>query len=378
MKYKKSMKKKFISLENIIRFLDKGIERKVFFNIELLLKKEVALNNQIYLELYLETKREKKILLSKIIEFSQDKVIFKNSHEDPTVEINGNYCFAMTIERQDLKNKMNEFNISENDILKIGGKAYIFNKNNEKEIVLEDELTKEDIPWNEIWSDYLFTEFISDYKIKVNKDAILTFHMNNKNSIYKEETKKIKKNEIVDFESYLEKNTYLGIQFSINDPYPQKDLDIEEKYVVKGQKGMFQSNLLVVNSEEYYPNILFNKKFLSRISNKDESLLLDFKEINNIDELILFYTENKNNVKYFEMDANYLLTLYKEKKTYTQSGVFSTNKKSNFFHIDQNMCKNCEKISRCIQNVPSNLSESLLKKIILIEEKEMCKIYNVL
>lgn len=375
-------KKKFISLENIIRYFENGLNRKVFFNIELLIKKDIALSNkEIYLDLYVETKKDKKILLSKTLSFDEDKVKFLNSHEDPTVEINNSYCFAMTIERDDLSLKLKNYGIKEEEIIYIGGEAYIKERkqvnentpqiNKQRNIILSDKLENKEIPWSEIWSDHLFTRFVDDYKIQTSSDAILTFHMNDSNGIYNEETRKIYKNDIVDFYDYLKNNMYLGVQFSIISPYGQKELDIEEKYVVKGQKGIVRSDLLVVNNEIYYPNIVFHTKFLEKVDDKN------FLEINNIQELIDLYINHKEMIRFFEMDFNYLVERYKESKTYSQSGIYSSNKRSRFFHIDQEICKNCDKNNICIQNIPSNLSEQVSKRIILIENKQECRLYKI-
>lgn len=383
-------KNKFISLENIIRCFENGFDRKVFFNMELLINKDIALNNTVYLDIYIETKDSKHILLKRTISFTEQNVTFENSHQDPTVIIGNSYCFAVTIEKEDLKNYLIKQNIDEKNILSFGGQAYIF-KDLEKIEVLSDKIIGEEIPWREIWSDKLFTRFVDNYQIEVLKDSVLTFHMNNKEAVYREETKNLKAGEIVDFYPYLKNNTYLGIQFSINEAYIGKDLDIEEKYVVKGQKGMFQSNLLILNEPTtninmnskaklniFYPNIVFNQIFLNKFTPLDEG----FKEINKISELIKHYVEikksNKKAIKYFEMDVNYLIKNYKSLKTYAQSGVYSTNNKSRFFHIDQEICKFCDKNSKCVQNVPSNLSEQLYKKVIRIESKNECDLYKVL
>lgn len=364
------MKNKFISLENIMRFHPDGIDRKVFFNIEVLISKDIALTNKIILELIVETKQQEYKLLDRVINFHEDRIIFENSHEDPTVAIGNNFCFAMTIERSMLKQKIKELCIEEKDILSIGGRAYI-NENGERLLILSDKIN--DIPWAHIWSDYLFTSFVDDYKIKSKKNASLTFHLTDKDGKYSEQTRDVLKNDIIDFEFFVKNYVYVGVQFSIYNAYKDIDLDIEEKYVVKGQKGMYQSDVLKIENNTYYPNIVFHEKFLNKIDKEQEK----FIEINNITKLIEYYENNPKNIRYFEMSVDFLIKTYKEKRTYAQSKIYSSNKESKYFHIDNEVCKTCKVNSICIQNVPSNLSEQLKKKVVIMENSSNCRLNNI-
>lgn len=354
------IKNLFISLENTMRYLPEGINRKVFFNIESLIKKDIALKNEIFIEINLCTKENEYLLIKRKAQFHNKRVVFENYHEDPTVEIGDYFCFAMAVERETIKDLMREHNLQEKDVLHIGGKAFFMENENRKEFV---KLKLDNIPWREIWGNDLFTEFIGDYQIKVNEDCELTLHKTNDKGVYSEESKDLKAGEVLDFQKYLEDYVYLGIQFSRNDIYPE----IEEKYIVKGQKGMYESNILVVKDELYYSNIVFHEKFLKKLTP-----LSNFTEINSIKDLLGYYKEDILRIKFFEMSYQYLEDNYKNKKIYTQSRIFSTNRNSKFYHIDNKVCEKCSVKNICIQNIPSNLSEQLSKKVIYLENEEEC------
>lgn len=235
-------------------------------------------------------------------------------------------------------------------------------------------LRKEKIKSNVLY--YLFSLedwnscLIDGDKIFTKKPCIIRLHLGKKNKDYKEKDFKLNANETFLFEKYLNDYDYLAVQCAYEIDY-EVDYDLEEKHILKGLKGIINSDYFENNGDIYYPIIPFSRKYSNK--SKEEYIL-----INSISDLIKFYSENLFYVtKTFEMNENFLLPLYKENKTTSVGKIYSslTSKRN---HLKNNCCELCKEKSKCLQLVPSGLSESLFKKNLLVENFENCCINKII
>lgn len=348
------MKEFNIATEKGIRYLDKENAFYYFVSAEFIFKKD-NLTNGNYRITY---KSEGKIFYEQNLEIDITNKLIKieNSHEDPLVE--SDECFFICGQ---LTKEIIEENKINNDI------ECLFYLN-------EKLLRKEKIKSNVL--SYLFSleewnSFLTDgNKIFTKKPCIIRLHLGKKNKDYKEEEFKLEANKMFLFEKYLQDYDYLAVQCAYEIDY-EVDYDLEEKHIIKGLKGIINSDYLEINGNVYYPIIPFSRKYSNK--SKEEYIL-----INSISDLINFYSKNPEYInKTFEMNENFLLMFYKQYQTTAVGKIYSSlvSKKN---HLESNCCEVCQEKSKCLQLVPSGLSESLFRKNLLVENFENCCINKII
>jgi len=344
------MKKFNIATEKGIRYLEEDNVLFYFIAIEFIFKKE-DLKSGNYQIIY---KSNNHVFFKQNLQINvlNKSVKIQNSHEDPLIE-SEEYFFVCG----QLTNSILENNKVNSDI-----ECFFY---------FNDELLRKETINNEILS-YLFSfndwrsRLINEKEIYTNDKCMVRMHLGKKNKEYKEEEFEVNEKSKISFANYLLDYDYVAVQCSYD-----VDYDLEEKHVLKGLKGICNSDYLEENNETYYPIIPFSKKYANKSKN-------NYILINKINDLLKFYEENLHYVNLtFEMDEKFLLPFYKKYKTTSIGKIYSSlNSKKN--HLDGNCCELCNEKSKCLQLVPSGLSESLFRKNLLVENFENCYINKII
>lgn len=343
------MKNFNIAIEKGIRYLEHENVLFYFVAVEFIFKKE-NLQNGNYKIIYKENNKifhEQKLKIN----IDKRKVEVLNSHEDPLIESDEHFFVCGQLTEDILKtNKIN------NEVQCL---FYI------DDILLREEFIDKNV------LDYLFSfdnwnSKLLDNEIYTEKDCVVRMHLGKKNKEYKEEEFSLLSNHKISFKKYLELYDYVAVQCSYDIEY-----DLEEKHVLKGLKGICNSDYIEEHNITYYPIIPFSKKY----ANKSETPYL---LINSLSEILNFYDNNQEYVnKTFEMDEKFLLKFYLENRTTAVGKIYSSlNSKKN--HLESMCCELCQEKSKCLQLIPSGLSESLFKKNLLVESFENCSINKII
>ncbi len=292
-------------------------------------------------------KQHKNIYIDK----NKKRIITYNSHEHPLVYEDNKYYICFQIDIDLLKKLKGESKIS------------LYSSQN------KTVATTTVFDLNEKYFKYDGTHYSSlvDNKITTKKECFLTLHLGDKDGEYSEERFYFKANDFFDFSDYIKKYEYIGLQCSYEDEEPE----IEEKHIIVGQKGIYLSGYLKIgNNITIQPPLFFKQEY------QKEYLEKDFLLINSLTELFEFYLKNNNKPKYFESTLNFLLPGYLNQLTYNQDGIYSNNQLSKKNHFVLDVCKNCDKNYKCLQAIPSGLSQELFKKNIFLEHHQDCNIYT--
>ena len=204
-----------------------------------------------------------------------------------------------------------------------------------------------------------------DKNIISDRDCIIRVHLGKNNSNYIEEEYQINKNEVFSFEKYLLDYEYVAVQCSY-----EEDIDLEEKHILKGIKGIWNSQYYF-DKELYVPMIPFSKEYTNTITT-------GWANIESPRKLLEYYKDNPEDVnKVFEMDDKFLATFYKLNKTSAIGKIYSSQT-SKVFHIDSDLCEQCDTRSQCMQLVPSGMSELLFRKNLMVENFKNCSINKII
>lgn len=293
---------------------------------------------------------------------NEKKVIEKGSHEDPLIETDKHFLVCLQIPLEVAKNLSGTsiITLSSND--KIIEKGVFQNLN----IVFKSHSIKNN-------------SMIKDYTLISEKDCILRIHVGQSTGQYHEEEYILHKNTPFNFKEYIEKNAYIGLQCS----YEQEKVEIEEKYIMIGQKGMVNSHVFFDGTTYYQALLPFQKKYQRLIYQdklpQDITEYINIKEekwedIHSISEL-LNKLENKN-LLFFETSLAFIIEQYKKNHTYGLYKTYSSIALKKAFHIDTEVCKNCKNNTKCLQMVPSGLSFNLLKMNVALENEKECIIFK--
>lgn len=340
------MKKFNLAIEKGKRYFEEEIISFYFIATEFIFNKKEIISGNYHIEFVNDNKIFFQQNLN--IDVEKRKVFVENSHEDPLTESNNKFFICGQLTKELINNKYEKIDC-----------LFYF----EKKLVRQQSLSSEQIKalfllenWN--------SKVINNEVISI-KDCTVRVHLGKKDSTYEEKEFKLNKNNKFDFTTYLAEYEYVAVQCSYNEIF-----DLEEKHVLKGFKGIFNSQYYF-NKELYIPMIPFSKKYTN--IKKD-----DFIDILTIEELLLYYNKNLKELnKIFEMDYQFLKKYYIQYKT-SAIGKIYCSKKSKKFHINTNLCQECDKKSECLQLVPSGLSESLFKKNLMIENFKNCSINKLI
>lgn len=340
------MKNFNLAIEKGKRYFEEETVSFYFIATEFIFNKKEIISGNYHIEFL--NNRKKFFQQNLNIDVEERKVFVENSHEDPLIESENKFfiCGQLT---KDLINSEYE---------KIDCLFYF-----EKKLIRQQSLSSEQIKalfLLEKWNSKIINN-----EVTTEKNCTIRVHLGKKDSTYEEKEFQLKKNNSFNFLSYLEDYEYVAVQCSYEEGF-----DLEEKHVLKGFKGIWNSQYYF-NKELYIPMVPFSKKY-SKI--KDEGLI----DIISIEELLKYYNENiKELNKTFEMDYQFLKKYYLLYKT-SAIGKLYSSKKSKTFHINTDLCQDCDKKSECLQLIPSGLSESLFKKNIMVENFKNCSINKLI
>lgn len=344
-----------IAIEKGKRYLTK-IENFTFIAPEFIFKKEDIKNGFYKIEYYYKDKLF--YHQNMIINVNFKNIKHQNLHEDPLVESEFYYFISGQLTYEQIK--------------KYNGEIKILFFNDEK-LLREEVINVNDFKnKNNQWK----SKLISKYEIVNSINMTLRLHMGKSDLSYTEKEIILEKNHIFNFKDLLTKYEYFALQYS----YEINNIDVEEKHIFKGIKG-------IANSQYYkdkyliYPIFDYKKYYSDLNNNKKSNLFLNtndkkYIKITKIEDLVKYYNNNRK-ILIFEMNDAYIEKFYKKHMTSSVGEIYN-NYQSKIYHIDSNVCKECNKRSQCMQLVPSGLSESLFKKNIYIDNNKNCDIYKII
>lgn len=342
-------KKSYLSIETCLRWLKYETTRFSFLTLQIPL-----LKHSIDYDKYLTAtvKHRENILWSQVIYLYLDKVVFVDSHEDPVLQDDKIVFVNLHLPDNILKNMPDilEFKIEQNGVVQ-----YV--------------KTMDNLPYQQLFHTLYST--IKNDSILSEKDCQLTFHLGDSSSNYHEEEFFLKANSPFIFKQYISHYSYIGVQCSYENDVPE----IEEKHIIKGQKGIYETAIISDNNLKYNSSILFSEKYLNQYDIKD---MKKFTKVLSIDDIASYH--EKNPIHFFEIDYQFLINTYKTSLTYSQSNLYTEKQTKGIFHFDNQVCQQCNQKSVCIQTVPSGLSYDLMKENICLEENEYkkCRIYKLI
>lgn len=352
------MDKKSISIEKVFRFFDNQLMIDYcFLTLEFRVEKNLILNGGFKsFEFYIEDNKEKIVSKKFLLDTEKNKIITPNSHEDPLTYNEDYYFLWFDLRETTMRNiseKINVFlsGIKENQEIIIQNFQFENLKKIYEESLVENK-TKIDI---------------KNFRIFSKENATLNLHLGDEQAQYVEKEFEFKKEQkYFNFKELLEKYSYIGVQFSFNEKFPE----IEEKYILVGQKGIKYSGYFVEDGIKFRANLPFLENFQKEYQKNE------FICINSITDLIDFYKKNNKKPYFFESNLSFLLPYYKN--TFNQDKIYSNKKDANKKHFDLEICRKCSKNYKCIQAVPSGLTYELFKKNIVLYRQEDCEIYKLI
>lgn len=339
------------SVEKGFRLMGSGIEHFNFFMLQFKIDKSTLVNNDLKLSIYnSEYTFEKTIIVDKV----NKRLITPTSHEDPLVSDETNYYICLQL--------------PESEIINFGDDkftAMIVNGNN---VILKEEGDRL-LEKSKNYKSSHFSE-LKGMTVLTHRDSVLTLHLGDKFGKYTETEMVANAGTTFDFTNFINNYEYIGIQFSYTNLIPE----VEEKYIIVGQKGIFISGKISLGDSEpleIQNPILFDSKYQRELK-QDELIIVD-----TINEFLKYY-ENKA-PKIFEFSYEKILEGYKTRITYNQDGLYSKkNYNGNQKHYNLTICKECSKKTECLISVPSGLSKELFRVNSQLEKAEDCSVYQVL
>lgn len=334
-----------------------------------------------------------------IIDSIHQRILTPGSHEDPLVcdEDKENYLICLQLPQE----KLEQF---KNTILEVA----LFSSQNNQEILPYTILPD----LNQAFLQYTqkhFSHLAEAYTIQTDKACVFRLHLGDEQGHYQEKEWSLKAGETFYFKDYIKDYPYIGLQCSYENEMPE----IEEKHIVIGQKGMTLSgnywfvpeNKEMANNKDMHNNVNnndvdkpllfhallpFDKNYQILYYNTSESNLPEDKGeyalckkeswiiTNSIKEVVDYYKEKT--VHFFESDIEFLEPQYRQHQTYGVAKNITDIKKKHksVFHLDLPVCRNCVHNHKCIQIVPSGLSDRLYKENLSIEETIECRIYQLI
>ena len=235
------------------------------------------------------------------------------------------------------------------------------------------------------WTNVSQMEHISEFEIQTQKKGTLTLHMTKEGGKYYEKTFELKEDEIFNFKEYLKDVVYLGVQCT----YSYPEIEVEEKFIVVGQKGMLLSGMLKTEGGELiYPLLPFRKEYQILYSESMDDISAEKKEFYDVKsgrdwKRVEVFPELMNHlkndeIKFYELDAALLREEYLDKLTYSNQKIYSLSQERFPSHVNLEVCTKCKMQAKCMQAVPSGLSYLLFKRNIGFLDVESCDVYKVL
>ncbi len=352
------MDKKSISIEKVFRFFDNQLMIDYcFLTLEFRIEKNIILNGGFKsFEFYIENNKNKIVSKKFYLDTVKNKIITPYSHEDPLTFNNDYYFLWFDLRETTMKNIPEKIDV------------FLSGIKENQEVVIQNfqfeglkKIYDENLLKNKTSID------VKNFKIYCEDNATLNLHLGNEKAEYVEKEFQFKKeNNYFDFKELIQNYSYIGIQFSFNEKFP----DVEEKYIVVGQKGIKYSGYFIENDVKFRSNLPFLEHFQKEYKKEDSTC------VNSVRELLDFYKKENKKPYFFESSLSFLLPHYTN--TFNQDRLYSNKKDTHKRHFDLEVCRNCSKNYKCIQAVPSGLTYELFKKNIVLYEEKECDIYQLL
>lgn len=348
------MKNIKISIECCIRYFKQQIKRNDFLTFQIPLPIKYIGKEAVFYLQSLKDNQKINIFEQKFV-IEENHITFFNSHEDPILK-DENFVYLSLHTPTEIIPK---------DFKVLGLSIEGFEK------------SPINYRFEELTADKLFHNMKSNickdgYTIESNEATTLTLHLGDKEGVYTEETFPIDKSNSFNFKEYVKNYVYIGLQCS----YENQNPEIEEKHIIKGQKGIYETAILKDSNGKIISQGLldFDDKYLNTYQDK-EIQENGFQEVLSIDELIEFHKTTP--IQYFESSLPFLYSTYTSQNTYSQARIFKMGKVRKH-HIELKVCQSCQLNTECLQVVPSGLSEDLFKKNLRLRTFKECAIYNLI
>jgi hypothetical protein len=374
------------AVEKGFRLFEEGISFFHFFMIQV----KIAINSlpdETY-RFSLRQKSNHKVVftIDIVIDSIHQRILTPGSHEDPLVSDEKKEYYLICLQLP--QDKLDEF---KNIALEVA----LFSLKNNVEVLAYSALPD----LNQAFLQYTkkhFSQLVAPYEIQTEKDCVFRLHLGDEQGHYQEKEWALKAGERFYFKDYLKDYPYIGLQCSYENEVPE----IEEKHIVIGQKGMTLSgNYWFVPENEgnniekglcFHALLPFDKTYQILYSNTSEHNLPEdafdyalckkeeWKVINTIKEVLDYYSKNK--VSFFESTIEFLEPQYRKYPTYgiAKNIVTIEKRHPSIFHLDLPVCEHCQNNHKCVQMIPSGLSDRLYKENLLIEDAKECRVYELI
>lgn len=343
-----------ISIESCIRYFEDNKKRNDFLTFQVKLPLNVSREKGLF-SVKTRTNGKEENIFSQKFQVFENHITFFNSHEDPVVKDNKFIYLSLHIPTEIIKQDFDVMSISIS-----GLSSYDF----------EQEFNNFSNYLNQPLQSFID---IDSATIFSKKDTILTLHLGDISGKYTEETFLLGKNDFFCFDKYIEKYSYIGVQCS----YENKSPEIEEKHIIKGQKGIYETGILRNEDGDIISQGLlpFNHRFLNQYYSNPHSNF-GFIEVNSINEILEYH--KKNPIQYFESSLNFLEPEYRKQNTYSQAKLFKSGIIKKSSHLDLKVCQGCLMSHICVQVIPSGLSHELMRKNISLTDSYSCLIHQLI
>ena len=339
------MPKTIISIENCIRFFEETF-RNSFLTFQLPIEK-INITSETY---FLKVSGDSHIILEQDFLIGNNSITFIGSHEDPIVQDNTHLFLSIHLGSNLLEHKPEEI------VVEITQGHFVYQEKFKY------------LPYSSLFDD--LHSKITGKTVTSSKDCSLSIHLGDSKANYHEEYFHLKNGEIFDFSRYIPLYSYIGVQCSYENFFPE----IEEKFIIKGQKGIYETASFT-DDKEYVSQLPFSNTYIYHYNSQNTPSGM-FNLVDKIDDILRYHETHK--VQHFESDYHFLQDHYKKKYTYSQSNLYSNKKLKGVIHTDLELCFESPYKAVCLQVVPSGLSYDLFKENISKNKPKECRIFNLI
>lgn len=216
---------------------------------------------------------------------------------------------------------------------------------------------------------------VEGFSARSSENCFLTMHVGGEDGSYSELRFRLPADCEFGFESYLA-NPYVGIQCS----YEKEAPEVEEKFIVVGQKGLRTSGDYLDESGRIYESPFESGKEWKTLYASPKAMVLpkgyarvvreEWVKASSVDELLEYGFGEPC------CEASYVLLAERRAKveTYGVGKVYSTNMGVGRSHAESEFCFGCGMEAKCLQCVPSGLSGAVMKENANKNDFSQCRI----
>lgn len=377
------------AVEKGFRLFKEGISFFHFFMIQVKIAVHALPDETYRFSLRQKANQKEVFTIDIVIDSINHRILTPGSHEDPLVSDEQKEYYLICLQLP--QDKLDEFK-------DIALEVALFSLKDNREVLAYSALPNLHQAFLQYTKKH-FSKLVDPYEIQTEKDCIFRLHLGDEQGNYQEKQWTLKAGETFYFKDYLQDYPYIGLQCSYENEVPE----IEEKHIVIGQKGMtlsgnywflpeneINNNIHTQKGILFHALLPFNKTYqILYYSASEDNLPEDANNYalckkenwqctNSIKEVLNYYAEKK--VSFFESTIEFLEPQYRQYPTYGIAKNITTieKKHSSVFHLDLPVCRNCQNNHKCIQMIPSGLSDRLYKENLLIEEVTECRIYALI